>query len=235
MITIKQRPIVVIACKVFQDLLERFLPIGLAEQVTFLDYGLHEVPKKLTKAVQEQIDAVEAPSRILLGYGLCGNGLKGIRANQHTLFIPRADDCIAILLGSYQAYLREFNRNPGTYYLTKGWLESGSDPLKEYLELKEKYGAETGEWIMDQQYQHYSRLVLVAHSQQDLDTYRPRAEQVAKYCERWDMVYEEMLGSDSYIRDLVKAVGSLQESNDQFLVIQPGGAIEQNDFLQIVV
>jgi len=63
---------------------------------------------------------------------LCGNGLNGIRAGQHILLIPRADDCIAILLGSYQVYKQEFQSAPGTYYLSKGWLESGSNPLSEY-------------------------------------------------------------------------------------------------------
>jgi hypothetical protein len=231
--TLIQRPVVAIACKVFQDMLERFLPSDLADQVTFLDYGLHEFPKELTKALQEQIDSVEEPSRILLGYGLCGNGLRGIQAGQHTLIIPRADDCIAIFLGSYEAYMREFNANPGTYYLTKGWLESGSDPLREYHEMVEKYGAETGEWIMDQQYQHYSRLVLVAHTQEDLETYRPRAQEVAEYCRRWDMKYEEVLGSDAYIRNLVMAANTLDASNEEFLVIPPGGLIQQDQFIRI--
>lgn len=228
-----QRPIVIIACKVFQDLLERFLPSGLADQVTFLDYGLHVYPKKLTSALQEQIDSIQEPSRILLGYGLCGNGLNGIQARQHTLVIPRIDDCIAIFLGSYQAYLREFNDNPGTYYLTKGWLESGSDPLKEYHQTVEKYGVETGEWIMDQQYRHYKRLVLVAHTQEDLEIYRPRAQEVAEYCQRWDMEYEEVLGSDTYIRNLVGAASKLNDSNEEFLVIAPGGVIQQNLFFRI--
>jgi len=159
--------------------------------------------------------------------------LRGIQAGQHTLIIPRADDCIAILLGSYQAYLSEFNANPGTYYLTKGWLESGSDPLKESQEMIEKYGVETGEWIMDQQYRHYSRLVLVAHTQEDLETYRPRAQEVAKYCQRWDMKYEEVLGSDAYIRNLVGAANTLNDSNEEFLVIPPGGVIQQLEFLRI--
>ena len=228
-----QPPIVVIACKVFQGLLERFLPPDLADQVTYLDYGLHENPKKLTDALQEQINSIQKPSLIVLGYGLCGNGLDGIQSGQHTLLIPRADDCIAILLGSYQAYLREFNDNPGTYYLTKGWLESGSDPLKEYHEMVEKYGAETGEWIMDQQYRHYNRLVLVAHTQEDLETYRPRAQEVAEYCQRWDMKYEEIVGSDAYIRNLVGAASTLNDSNEEFLVIAPGDVIQQSQFFRI--
>ena len=149
------------------------------------------------------------------------------------MFIPRADDCIAILLGSYEAYVKEFSENPGTYYLTKGWLESGSDPLKEHAAAVEKYGAEAAEWVMDQQYMHYKRLVFVAHNQEDLDTYRPRALEVAEYCKRWGMQYEEAQGSEEYIRDLVTAVATLAESDDQFLVIPPGGSIRQDQFLRM--
>jgi hypothetical protein len=234
-VTVNQRPVVVIACKVFQELLEHFVPPDAADQLTFLDYGLHDIPRELSRTVQEQIDSIQEPSRILLGYGLCGNGLQGIQAGRHTLFIPRADDCIAILLGSYQAYLREFSENPGTYYLTKGWLESGTDPLKQYQQMVEKYGAEDGAWVMDQQYMHYKRLVFVAHTREDLETYRPRALEVAEYCKRWGMKYEEVLGSEAYIRDLVKAVSTLSESDEQFLVIPPGGSIEQSQFLRMHV
>jgi hypothetical protein len=228
-----QQPLVVIACKVFQGLLEHFLPADLSDQLAFLDYGLHQFPRVLNQTVQEQIDGIREPSRILLGYGLCGNGLHGIQAGLHTLFIPRADDCIAILLGSYQSYMKEFKENPGTYYLTKGWLESGSDPLKEYHQAVEKYGAEDGAWVMDQQYANYKRLVFVAHTQEALDAYRPRALEVAEFCERWGMKYEEVLGSEAYIRGLVKAVSTLSESDEEFLVIPPGGHIDQSQFLRI--
>lgn len=224
-------PLVVIACKVFQNLLEAYLPDEVADNITFMDYGLHRVPSKLTWSVQDQIDQVEEPSVIILGYGLCGNGLQGVKSRQHTLVIPRADDCIAILLGSREAYLEEFDNEPGTYYLTKGWLESGSDPLKEYNEYKEKYGDEDAEWLMDQQYQHYKRLVLVAHTQEDLDAYRPKAQAVAQFCERWDMRYEEKLGSDRYVARLVEVANSLDRDDKDFLIVPPGGEIRQQDFI----
>ncbi len=224
-------PLVVIACKVFQNLLEAYLPDEVAENITFMDYGLHRVPAKLTWSVQDEIDRIEQPSVIMLGYGLCGNGLQGVKSRQHTLVIPRADDCIAILLGSREAYLEEFESEPGTYYLTKGWLESGSDPLKEYNEYKEKYGDEEAEWLMDQQYQHYKRLVLVAHNQKDLDTYRSQAQQVAKFCERWGMRYEEKLGSDRYVARLVEIAKSLDAQDKDFLIVPPGGEIRQEDFI----
>ena len=225
------QPLVVIACRVFQDLLEAYLPQERRAQITFLDYGLHRVPKNLTTTLQEQIDAVEEPSLILLGYGLCGNGLNGIRARQHTLLVPRADDCIAILLGSRQAYREQFEKEPGTYYLTKGWLESGSDPLKEYREYVEKYGESEADWLMDEQYRNYKRLVFVAHRPSDLEQYRSRALEVARYCERWGMRYEEILGSDGYIARLAAAASDPANVGDDFLVVPPGGEIKQTDFL----
>jgi hypothetical protein len=233
-------PVVVIACKVFQNLLERHLPEELADKVTFLDYGLHRVPNNLRWSVQSAIDSVEEPSLIVLGYGLCGNGLHGIKAGPHTLLIPRADDCIAILLGSYKDYIREFEDYPGTYYLTKGWLESGSDPLKEYHENLQKYGEESTNWIMDQQYQHYKRIVLVAHNQEDLDTYRPLALKVAEYCQRWGMTYEERLGSEDYLRGLTGLIpfaagriGGLDKQLKQdYLLVPPGGELRQDGFFR---
>ena len=225
-------PIVVIACQVFQSLLETLIPEDLAAHFTFLDYGLHRVPQKLTWTLQDEINKVEEPSLIILGYGLCGNGLQGIIAGEHTLLIPRTDDCIAILLGTYKKYIQEFETTPGTYYLTKGWLESGSNPLQEYLEYKEKYGDDDASWIMDQQYQHYERVLFVAHSVEDLEKYRPQAQEVAAYCERWGMRYEEIMGSDIFIRRLIEVATALDKVDDEFVVIPPGGEIKQEMFMR---
>ncbi len=232
-------PVVVIACQVLQDMLERLLPEALSRQVTFMDYGLHSVPQKMTGMLQQAIDAIDEPSLIVLGYGLCGNGLKELQAKKHTLLVPRTDDCIAILLGSYQAYVREFQAVPGTYYLTKGWLESGSNPLQEYEEYVPRYGEKRAMWVMDQQYQNYKRLALVTHSQTDMQKYRPQAQEVARFCERWGMRYEEILGSDAYVRRLVEAAQALGNGDkpaewldDDFVVIPPGGEIRQDMFMR---
>ncbi len=116
------RPTVVLACRVFEDLFQRFVPDGMIQQFMYLDYGLHNTPKKLNEAVQQALDGLAQPSLVILGYGLCGNGLHRVRSGEHTLLIPRADDCIAVFLGSYQRYRQEFAAESATYYLTKGWL-----------------------------------------------------------------------------------------------------------------
>ncbi|MGD2179321.1 MAG: DUF1638 domain-containing protein, partial [Anaerolineae bacterium] len=171
--------------------------------------------------------------------GLCGNGLDGIQAGGHTLLLPRVDDCIALLLGSRQAYLRQFSAVPGTYYLSEGWLESGSHPLSEYEEYAQKYGPEDALWILDQQYQHYERLALVAPSQAGLERNRPAAKEVARFCERWNLYYEEILGSDDYLRRLVETAIALRENGTEtpgrttsdFVIVPPGGEIRQRAFV----
>lgn len=234
-------PIVVVACKVLAAALERVLPVETDKQppLKYLDYGLHRVPVKLTDAVQEALFAIEQPSLVILGYGLCGNGLRGIRSGPHTLVAPRTDDCIALLLGSYKAYMREFSRTPGTYYLTKGWLESGSHPLKEYYEYLPKYGPETTLWLLDQQYAHYERIALVASNPEELAAYREQAQEVARFCERWNMRYEEITGADDYVRRLIETATALANgatrpaaAGADFLVIPPGQEIRQEMYMR---
>ena len=225
-------PVVIIACRVLESLIKGLLN-GARPRTIYMDYGLHRLPQTMPATLQAELDALPEPSLVLLGYGLCGNGLVGLQAGTHTLVIPRADDCIALLLGSYETYIEEFTAVPGTYYLTKGWLESGSHPLKEYREYQEKYGQSKAEWLMDQQYQNYRRLVFVAHSQAELEEFRPQALEVARFCEaRWGMRYEERLGSDSFVRRLLAAPESLEQLGSHFLVIPPGGEVRQMQFIR---
>jgi hypothetical protein len=233
MMPISSHPVVVVACKVFQDLFTRFVKLEAVQKFIFLDYGLHRVPLKLNKAVQEALDALIEPSLVVLGYGLCGNGLHGIRAGKHTLLISRADDCIAILLGSYARYQREFNTEAGTYYLTKGWLESGSNPLQEYQEYVQKYGAQKADWLIDSLYHNYKRLVLVAHDQADLEKYRPQAQEVARFCARWGFRYEEILGSTEFFENLLERASVPGQSDVDFILVPPGGELHQEQFLRL--
>ncbi|HUH97786.1 MAG TPA: DUF1638 domain-containing protein [Anaerolineales bacterium] len=219
-------PAVFISCRVFETLLSRYLPAGTADAVIYLEYGLHSRPRQLHDALQSAIDAIAVPSLIVLAYGLCGNGLKGICSGIHTILMPRTEDCIAIFLGSDEAYRAEFDAHPGTYYLTGGWLESGSNPLQEYEKAVTKFGEETAQWIMDQNYQHYKRLALVCCSAADLQKYRERALRVAKYCEHWNMAYQEIHGSDDYIRRLVEAAADLSKADGAFRIVPPAMKID---------
>jgi len=85
---------------------------------------------------------------------------------------------------------------------------------------------------MDQQYQNYKRLVFVAHNPEDLERYRPQAEEVARFCQRWGMRYEEILGSEDYVNHLVETATALDKAGEDFLVIPPGGELNQSQFIR---
>lgn len=220
-------PVVFLACKIFENILKG----QNGTSTIYLDYGLHSVPKKLREAVLEEINAITEPSTIVLGYGLCGSGLHGIDAGIHKLVIPKADDCVAFFMGSRKKYLKKFRENPGTYYLTKGWFEVGSDPLSEYETLLEKYDLETADWLMNTQFHNYSKLVFVAQNQMDLDQYQPRAKKVAAYTERFGMEYSEYLGNDEFMKKIENVLNFQESISSEFIVVNPGETLLRKMFL----
>jgi hypothetical protein len=134
--------------------------------IEFLPKGLHDLPPgKMQPKLQAVIDAVPqgAYDAILLGYGLCNNGLVGVCARNCPLILPRAHDCITMFLGSRQRYREVFDSHPGTYFLTSGWIERGETTgelaelsVQKQLgmnqsmqELIEQYGEDNAEFLYE--------------------------------------------------------------------------------------
>jgi hypothetical protein len=225
--------VVLLACAVMRDLVRPHLDEAAVDTI-YMDFGLHETPKLMAPALQQELDAIEEPSLVLVGYGLCGTGLVDLEAGRHTLVIPRTHDCIAILLGSHREYMKAMGENPGTYYLTKGWLEAGTDPLTEYGSYVERYGEQTADMVMDTMYRNYTQICLVSHSEEDLAANRERAQAVGAFCkERWGMEYSERIGSDALIVKLLSAPRHLDLLGDEFVVIAPGGRVTMDQFLDL--
>ena len=221
---------IVLACPVMRDFLgPRAAVRGM--RVVYMDYGLHVRPKRMAPALQAELDALTEPHTVLLGYGLCGTGLVGLAAGPHTLIIPRADDCIAILLGSHDAYMRAQGGRPGTYYLTRGWLEVEHEPLSEYRSYAVRFGQEAADHIVDAMYAHYTTLCYIATTPAELDDCRPRIEPVVRFCaERWGMDYEARVGSPAFIERLVHAPHNPARLGQDFVVVPPGRSIELRMF-----
>jgi len=150
----------VIACETVIEEMQPFLPEGVPHEV--LDFGLHINPAELKKALQEKIDEASPKADVLLlGYGLCSMAVVGLKATTATLVIPRTDDCIAIFLGSCSAYKEQSKKEPGTYYLTKGWIEVGDTPFDEHNLLVERYGEEKAERMTRLLLKNYKRLAFI--------------------------------------------------------------------------
>jgi len=222
-------PVVVLSCQVLEDLLGPRLDAGTPS--TYLDFGLHLRPSEMRPVLQERLDALAEPSTVIVGYGLCGNGVVDVESGPHTLVFPRTHDCIGMMLGSRQRYAEEFAAEPGTYYLTRGWLESGDDPLSEYRGYVEGYGEERADRLIDMMYGSYRKVRLVAFSDEEMEATRPLAAPVATFCkERWGFEYDEYLGDPGLIDRLAEA--DLSGDLTDLLVVPPGDTVTQMMFME---
>lgn len=220
------RPTVVLGCRMLEPLLMPLLEPDVSKK--FFDFGLHERPTEMQPILQEHLDAIEEPSNVIIGYGLCGNGVNGLLAGRHTLLLPKVHDCVAMVMGSHQVYLEDFLNNPGTYYLTRGWLEIGEDPLHEYERIVERRGLDFAERVIDLLYGGYRRLCLLAYTAEELPEIRTQAAPIVEFCrDRWGVSYDEMVGDPAFIESLAKPVGQ----DERFLRISPGGEVTQDLFL----
>ena len=211
----------IIACATVIEEMLPFMPAGVTHEV--LDFGLHVRPEELKKSLQSAIDTADGMSeKIILGYGLCSQAVVGLRSKTSTLIVPKVDDCIAIFLGSATAYRRQHDVEPGTYYLTKGWIEASDSPFDEYDNLLKKYGDNIARRIMGQIIKNYKRLALINTGQFEIEYYRSHTRDTAK---RFNLLYEEIPGSTSFVRKILSGPW-----DEDFVVASPGKTISFIDF-----
>jgi hypothetical protein len=195
----------------------------------FLRQGLHEEPGTLRESLQVEIDAVdqeEAYDAILLGYGLCSNGIEGLRSAKHRLVIPRAHDCITFFLGSKERYGRLFEEHPGTYWFTPGWIETEGAADKPrydavYRDYVEKYGEDNAKYLLEVMkgwMDEYDRAAYVDLGFCDSTPYKEYTRNVAA-TRGWE--YVEVKGDPQLVIDLVDG----HWDRERFLVVEAGEAV----------
>jgi hypothetical protein len=210
--------------------------------VSMLPQGLHEQPDILRQEVQREIEAppmahqrsrqeldngsVESDQpfdAILLGYALCSNGTARLKAGSCPLVIPRAHDCISLLLGSRQRYQDYFDKHPDTYWYSSGWIETCLMPGKERYEqtlayYAKQYGEDNAQYLMDLQSDWYKAYHRAAY----VDWGFPNNEEEKAFTRKcasdlgWE--YDELQGEPGMIQRLVDG----NWPADEFLVLQPG-------------
>jgi hypothetical protein len=215
----------VIACSIMKDELLRLEGEGVS--FVFLEQSLHRTPQKMPAAVQKEIDktAESGADYVVLGYGLCSNGILGVRPVRQPLVIPRAHDCISLFLGSPERYREEHGKEPGTYYLTKGWIDEGKSPLGILAEYTQRYGKETAEWAIREELKNYKRIALVDAGNGFSPEHRAHARENARFL---NLKYEEIEGSREYFARMLQ--GGWEKD---FLILHPGEEVKQEYFLAL--
>ena len=203
--------------------------------IRILDKGLHDIGNPgMSEMLQKEIDAVDTQQydAILLGYGLCNNGIMGLHSPL-PLVIPKAHDCITLLIGSKEGYKRYFDDNPGTYFQSTGWIERGTSSsdnmdsipsqlgIKSYEQYVEEYGEENAKYIIETLgagIGNYSKLAFIDTKVGQTEHYK---EQVKADAEKRGWQYEELCGSTTILLRMMNG----EWDENVFLVVKSGKTI----------
>jgi hypothetical protein len=199
---------------------------------TFLPAGLHDTgAKSMRQRLQQEIDAANPSDydAIVLGYALCGMGIAGLKAPAIPLVVPRAHDCITMLMGSREKYSEYFKANTGVYFRSVAWVERGRE-MHDQLganglsqdrdALIARYGEDAGQCLYEEatRYQRsYSKLTYIRTGSEFDDR---SAEQAQSEAREKNWTYEEFPGDLTLFHRLL--AGDWQS---EFLVVPPGHEI----------
>ena len=188
-----------------------------------LEAQLHVSPERLKVALRQAVAEADEPgATIVLGYGMCSNAVLGLTTRHATLVVPRVDDCIAMLLGSNEAYAAQSEQARGTYYVARAYLEECDTIFSEHEKLVARRGLERAEKMMRLLLAHYTRIVLIDTGRYDLE---PHRADIAEFAERFDLVVEDVPGTTRIVDALVAG-----EWGDDFVVAPPGHELTLADF-----
>ena len=220
----------VITCAVLEIEFQHFARhLKHVVHIEVLQQGLHNEPDNLRRNLQDAVDRLELIPHlqaIVLGYGLCSRGSEGVRTSRCALVIPRAHDCITLLLGSKERYAQHVARYPGTYWYSPGWNRHSTPPGKErydklYQEYLRKYGPDNAQFLMEEEqawFKNYNRATYVdlgvGVTDADLQHTRQCAQFLGWSCDRQH-------GDPALITALLNGDWDAH----RFVVLQPGQTI----------
>ena len=211
----------IIACDVMREELTQVLATTQAS-FEFVSMGLHRWPDKLREELNRLLTEPTDATRIVLAFGLCGGAVAGLTASV-PLFIPRAHDCIPLLLGSRYTHEELTAREKGTFFLSGGWLEGERTVFTEYRRVRDKYGEQKAKRVMATMFDAYRRLVFIQTGHPREEEHLGTGRELSGLLE---LEFQVVGGRDAWLRRIVNGPWD----GDSFVEIAPGAVVQETDF-----
>ncbi len=223
-----------VICKVLQK--EAYLCAarsGNIVDIVLMEQGLHNTPDALRTEVQKELEkladvAGNKYDAILLGYGLCGNGITGLRC-AIPLVVPRAHDCITLLLGSLKRHLEYQENHRGVYWYSDGWIGTGTMPGREryeklLAEYTEKYGSDNAAYLIETEQSWMKEYGWAAYIDWGFAGAKEQKEYTRRCAKYLGWRFDAVKGESGLLQRLVDG----DWNSGDFLIIKPGQEIQQD-------
>ena len=145
--------------------------------------------------------------------------------------LPRAHDCIALLMGSRERYQTYFEGNPGTYYQSTGWLERGKglqqltrntmgfdEPLEAMIR---KYGEDNGRYLYEEMTRYRSQYRKLTFIETGLEAGGKFLAEASTEAKEKGWSFERLPGDLTWLRRMVEG----EWAEPEFVVAEPGQRI----------
>lgn len=218
-----------IACKVLKPEIEFCAAKSPQDiEIIWMEQGLHNTPDKLRTELQAQLEtAAGTCDAVLLGYGLCGNGILGLSCRR-PLVVPRMHDCIGLLLGSRQQHEEYARNHPGTYFFSPGWIDESKIPgrqrdrelLEEYTA---KYGLDNAEYLLEVEQswrKQYKKAVFIDWDLPGKEKYIQVTKESAAYL-GWE--YDQITGDPALLQRFLDG----RWPEDEYCILPPGQPVPE--------
>ena len=228
-----------IGCKIFErEIASVVYDCKNTIDVTLLRQRLHDTPEKLKEALREELALIEENKHlhsndtsahdydaILIGYGLCANAIVGLSSKRYPLIIPRAHDCVTLIMGDKGLYESYHRKNPGSFFYWPGNMRfegvgKAESYERKYLMYLDRYDGdeERARTIMEIEAMmtvNYDSITYICWENLLFPEYEAEARKTAEE-KGWE--YRPFAGSNTLLRKLVDG----NWSEEDFLIVPPG-------------
>jgi len=207
-------------------------------QIRIIDKHLHTEPDKLRVELQKFLDNLtETFDFVVLGFGLCGGALNGLKSGKHTLVIPKSHDCITFYLGSKERYNEMVDKYENKcYWFTPSFFKQEYLPVKSFNDKKwqdyaDKYDEDTADYLMEIELaplKNYTHLMLV-------DDFSAPTEGMAGFAEQTANEYNWKIGVFDVVYDMFDMFFKGTYDENVFLTVLPENTVVQSQSAREII